>query len=333
MHPSNATYGLCTYRFKGADYVGLVVKDHVWEINHALRCSDDKMKDSELPITEISTMMILLENWGQLLPKIRTSAAFISENGLPGSMAENDVDFLSPVPAPGKMINVGLNFYDHAEEMGMSIPDGFQPSFFWKGDKNCVIGASQKIIPSSEFVDWEAELAVVMGRKAKNVPVEQAMDYVAGFTCHNDITDRQLMMLPDGRLDFYSGKSRDTFGPLGPMIVPVEAVPHPDRLRIRCLLNGEVMQDSGADQMVWGPAQCISYLSGCTTLLPGDVIALGTGAGTGWTQGISVGPGELSKIIENMQNGGGIFLRAGDRITVDIPGVGFLQNEVANNES
>ncbi|MCP4373457.1 MAG: fumarylacetoacetate hydrolase family protein [Deltaproteobacteria bacterium] len=331
MDQANAIYGLATYQLKEAVYVGLVIKDEIWEINHALNGINSQKDLAGSPI-KIHTMKMVLENWGQLLPCIRQTADSIIKNGLPGGLNKNEVIFLAPIPSPGKMINVGLNFYDHAAEMGMSIPDGFQPSFFWKGDKNCIIGQDQKIIPSSDFVDWEAELAVVIGRKAKNIPTESAMDYVAGFTCHNDITDRSLMMLPDGRLDFYSGKSRDTFGPLGPVIVPTELVPDPDSLRIRCLLNGKVMQDSGADQMIWGPAKCVSYLSGCTTLMPGDVIALGTGAGTGWTNGVTVGPGELSKIIENMQNGGGIFLRPGDRITVDIPGVGTLENEVANNE-
>jgi len=331
MDHAGVIYGLATYSLKGTTYVGLVIKDEIWEINHALNCINNQKALADPP-AKIHTMKMLLEKWDQLLPCIRKTVDAIIKNGLSGGLKKNEVKFLAPIPSPGKMINVGLNFYDHAKEMGMSIPEGFQPSFFWKGDKNCIIGQDQKIIPSSDFVDWEAELAVVIGRKAKNVSIEQAMDHVAGFTCHNDITDRSLMMLPDGRLDFYSGKSRDTFGPLGPMIIPTELVPDPDSLRIRCLLNGKVMQDSGADQMVWGPAQCVSYLSGCTTLLPGDVIALGTGAGTGWTNGVIVGPGELSKIIENMQNGGGIFLRPRDRITVDIPGVGTLENEVANNE-
>lgn len=327
MNQVKVTYGLSTYQFRSMEFVGLVMKDKVWEINNAL-----KVRESNMAIPEVFTMMDLLERWEQLLPQIQRAASFISENGLPGGLDQKEVAFLAPVPSPGKMINVGLNFYDHAQEMGMNIPEGFQPSFFWKGDKNCIIGASQKIIPSSDFVDWEAELAVVIGKKAKNVSVEKAMDYVAGFTCHNDITDRQFMMLSDGRLDFYSGKSRDTFGPLGPFIVPVDQISDPDHLRIRCLLNDEIMQDSGADQMVWGPAKCVSYLSSCTTLLPGDVIALGTGAGTGWVKGLIVGPGEFPKVIENMKNGGGIFLRAGDRIKVDIPGVGSLENEVGNYE-
>jgi 2-keto-4-pentenoate hydratase/2-oxohepta-3-ene-1,7-dioic acid hydratase in catechol pathway len=304
------------------------MKDKVWEINSALKASKSSLPVAAMP--EISTMMDLLEHWEQLLPQIQKAALFLFENGFQGGVDEKQVAFLAPVPSPGKMINVGLNFYDHAQEMGMSIPEDFQPSFFWKGDKNCIIGASQKIIPSSDFVDWEAELAVVIGKKAKNIPVEKAMDYVAGFTCHNDITDRQLMMLADGRLDFYSGKSRDTFGPLGPFIVPTDQISNPGDLRIRCFLNDEIMQDSGVDQMVWGPEKCVSYLSSCTTLLPGDVIALGTGAGTGWVKGLTIGPGEFPKVIENMKNGGGIFLRAGDRITVDIPGVGSLENEVEN---
>jgi len=239
---------------------------------------------------------------------------------------------LAPVPEPGKIINVGLNFYDHAEEMGITIPtEGFQPNFFLKGDHNCVVGPGQKLKLTSEFVDWEAELAVVIGKKATHVSPNEAMDYVAGYTCHNDVSDRGAMMRKDGSIDFFSGKCRDTFAPLGPYLVPKEFIPDPRNLRIQCLLNNSVMQDFGTDQMIWGPAECVAFASSRVTLQPGDVISLGTGAGTGWAKGITVGPGEMSKVIENMYQGGGIFLKPGDRITVKIEPIGRLENEVANS--
>ena len=156
---------------------------------------------------------------------------------------------------------------------------------------------------------------------------EQAMDHVAGFTCHNDVTDRRLMM-QEGRLDFLAGKTRDTFGPLGPALVPADQVPDVEGLRIRCMVNGEVMQDTGVDRMIWGPARCISALSRIFTLQPGDVIGLGTGAGVGWTRGMTLGPGDLPKAVDRMLQGEGVFLRPGDIVTVDIPGVGRLDNEV-----
>ncbi|MCP4372884.1 MAG: hypothetical protein GY797_32985, partial [Deltaproteobacteria bacterium] len=137
MDQANAIYGLATYQLKEAVYVGLVVKDEIWEINHALNSINSQKALAGSPI-KIHTMKMVLENWDQLLPCIRQTANSIIKNGLPGGLNKNEVKFLAPIPSPGKMINVGLNFYDHAAEMGMSIPDGFQPSFFWKGDKNCI---------------------------------------------------------------------------------------------------------------------------------------------------------------------------------------------------
>ena len=131
-----------------------------------------------------------------------------------------------------------------------------------------------------------------------------------------------------GRLDFLAGKSRDSFGPLGPALVPADQVPDAENLRIRCLVNGEGMQDTGTDRMIWGPARCISALSELFTLQPGDVIGLGSGAGVGWTKGMTLGPGDLGKALERMLQGGGVFLRPGDVVTVEIPGVGRLENEV-----
>jgi 2-keto-4-pentenoate hydratase/2-oxohepta-3-ene-1,7-dioic acid hydratase in catechol pathway len=273
-------------------------------------------------------MLDLLNDWDRMLPCLREAAGLMEEASAGELVDLARVALLAPVPAPGKMMNVGLNFYDHAEEMGMEIPEGFRPNFFWKGDRNCIIGPSQKIRLSSGYVDWEAELALVIGRTARDVEPEEAMGCVAGYTCHNDVTDRRLMMPEAGRLDFLAGKARDTFGPLGPALVPGDQVPDWERLRIRCLVNGEVMQDTGVDRMIWGPAQCISALSKLFTLQPGDVIGLGTGAGVGWTKGMTLGPGDLGKAVERMLQGEGVFLRPGDRVAVDIPGVGRLENEV-----
>jgi 2-keto-4-pentenoate hydratase/2-oxohepta-3-ene-1,7-dioic acid hydratase in catechol pathway len=181
---------------------------------------------------------------------------------------------------------------------------------------------------SSDHVDWEAELAVVIGRAARNVPVEEALEHVAGYTCHNDVTDREALFRPDGSLDFLKGKGRDTFAPLGPYLVPRYLVPQPEGLRVRCLVNGEVRQDYGMSQMHWSVARCVSHLSGVLTLQPGDVVALGTGAGTGWAAGAPQ-PRSLAGIIEHMRSGGGLFLRSGDRVSVEIEQVGVLENRVS----
>jgi 2-keto-4-pentenoate hydratase/2-oxohepta-3-ene-1,7-dioic acid hydratase in catechol pathway len=316
------SFSLVTYRYEGETRVGLVREGRVREVNRALAAGP---APAGAPVL---AMLDLLNDWDRMLPCLREAARLMEEASAGELVDLARVALLAPVPAPGKMMNVGLNFYDHAEEMGMEIPEGFRPNFFWKGDRNCIIGPSQKIRLSSGYVDWEAELALVIGRTARDVEPEEAMGCVAGYTCHNDVTDRRLMMPEAGRLDFLAGKARDTFGPLGPALVPGDQVPDWERLRIRCLVNGEVMQDTGVDRMIWGPAQCISALSKLFTLQPGDVIGLGTGAGVGWTKGMTLGPGDLGKAVERMLQGEGVFLRPGDRVAVDIPGVGRLENEV-----
>ncbi|MCJ7596164.1 MAG: fumarylacetoacetate hydrolase family protein, partial [Desulfobacterales bacterium] len=282
-------FALATFQSHEGPRVGLVLGARLLEVNAALSLCPPREQESPAKIRPLSSMADLLERWDPLFSILCDAARFFKDN--PEEMGPaphvSDVALLAPVPSPGKMINAGLNFYDHAREMGLEIPSqGFQPNFFLKGDRNCIIGPSRPIRLSSDFVDWEAELAVIIGKKARDVRPEEAMDYVAGYTCHNDITDRGRMMKKDGGLDFFGGKSRETFGPLGPFLVPRPFVPNPGRLRIRCLLNNDVMQDFRTDQWIWGPESCIAYLSSCVTLMPGDVIALGTGAGTGWTKGL-----------------------------------------------
>jgi 2,4-diketo-3-deoxy-L-fuconate hydrolase len=239
------------------------------------------------------------------------------------------VSFLAPVPHPGKMVNVGLNSYDLAREMSIEIPsEGFQPIFFLKGDRNCIIGPSQKIKLSSSFVSWEVELALVIGKRARNVSAKEAIDYVAGFNCHNDITDFGSILRKDGSSDNFAGKSRETFAPLGPFLVPKEFVPNHRDLRIQCIVNGDVVQDTEADRIIWELGKCIEYLSSCVTLQPGDVIALGTGAGVGPTKGRDGAFRNFKEMMDHITQGGGRFLRSGDRVAVEISQVGQLLNEV-----
>ena len=339
--PQNALFALATYLSEQGPKVGLVVDSLLHDLHEAFSVyrkisPTSSINKAREKVAGVSSMLDLLNSWFEFWPLLLRLAQFLKEKGenLEYAIPLKQARFLAPVPKPGKMINAGLNSYDHAREMGIEIPpSGFRPNFFWKGDAQCIIGPAQKIRLSSQFVDWEAEPAIIIGRKARNVKASEAMEVVAGFTCHNDVTDRDLMIKPDGSLDFLTGKSRDTFGPLGPWIIPKEFVSHGGGLRIRCFLNDKIMQDTGTDQLIWGPEQCIAYLSSIITLEPGDVIALGTGAGVGWAKGISVAKGEFPKIIDHMRRGGGTFLRQGDRIGVEIDQIGRLENEVAQGEN
>ena len=157
--------------------------------------------------------------------------------------------------------------------------------FFYKGLRHNLIGHGDAIhlTPRSKYVDWEAELAVVIGKYAKNVTADQALDYVAGYTCYNDISARDRMMRQNETFlyDWFSNKGNDTFAPIGPYIVPKKFVKDPQNLSLRCYVSGELMQDTNTNLMVWSVAELISTASSVTTLSPGDIIATGTGSGTG----------------------------------------------------
>ena len=323
-------FALATYRDVDGEHVALVLDQGMVEINQAIdyywRVSDPDVA----AYTRLGSMMEILERWDSQLPLLKLVVAFLAGPRYDaGFLAPDEAYLLAPVPWPGKMVNVGLNFYDHAAEMGVTVPaEGFVPNFFFKGDRNCIIGPSQAIRLSSQYVDWEAEMAVVIGRTARNVKAEEAMAYVAGYTCHNDVTDRRLMMKPGGGLDFFAGKARDTFAPLGPYLVPREFVPDPRNLGIHCYLNGHVMQHTSTGYMIWGPEQCIEYLSSQVTLRPGDVIGLGTGAGVGWSKGLEGEPKSIERMVAHMESGGGVFLHSGDSVAIEVDGVGRLENLV-----
>ena len=181
------------------------------------------------------------------------------------------------IPRPGKIVCVGLNYRDHAAEGGQDLPKA--PLLFAKWP-NTLIGDGEPIVlpPESTQVDYEAELGVVIGAKAKRVSERDALDHVAGYTCVNDVSARDLQFA-DGQ--WTRGKSPDTFCPVGPRLVPREEIADPQALAIRCLVNGEALQDSSTAQMIFSVAEIIAYTSQVITLEPGDLIATGTPAGVG----------------------------------------------------
>ena len=212
----------------------------------------------------------------------------------------------SPIPRPGKIICIGLNYRDHAEETGMPIPNS--PIIFSKFG-TCVIGNGDAIrIPKgSTQVDYEAELAVVIGRTAKNVSASKAMDHVFGYTNFNDVSARDFQFA-DGQ--WQRGKSCDTFAPMGPFVATTDEIGDPHRLNIRFRLNGETLQDSNTCQLIFKIPELIEFLSSSITLEPGDVIATGTPPGVGFARKPPV------------------FMRPGDIAEVEIDSLGTLSNPV-----
>jgi acylpyruvate hydrolase len=211
----------------------------------------------------------------------------------------------APVTDPQKIVCIGLNYRDHAEETGQEIPSA--PMWFAKF-ANSLIGSGQPIVlpaAHAEYVDYEAELALVIGRAAKNVKVEDALSHIAGATAFNDVSARDLQM--QNPL-WTSGKAIDTFAPCGPALVTLDEIDDLGALGLRTRINGEVVQEGSTANLIFGPGELVAWLSRTMTLLPGDIIATGTPAGVGVAQGR--------------------FLRDGDTVEVEIDGLGALVNPI-----
>ncbi|WOO41816.1 fumarylacetoacetate hydrolase family protein [Rubellicoccus peritrichatus] len=218
-------------------------------------------------------------------------------------------ELLAPVEPPA-ILCIGMNYRKHTEELGKDAPD--KPVLFIKSNTS-LLGPEMAIeLPRflrSDKVDYEAELAVVIGKPCKNATRETALDYVLGYTCANDVSARDWQ-IEWGGSQFCKGKSFDTFCPLGPCIVTADEIPDPNQLGIKMVLNGKVMQDSNTADMIFDVQTLIAFLSGSTTLLPGTVILTGTPEG--------VGLGRTPPV----------FLQAGDSVSVELEGVGKLANPV-----
>jgi 2-keto-4-pentenoate hydratase/2-oxohepta-3-ene-1,7-dioic acid hydratase in catechol pathway len=217
---------------------------------------------------------------------------------------------LAPVQ-PSSIICIGLNYRKHAEETGAKFPE--YPVVFFKGINTLQNPGDAIEIPMhlrSDEVDYECELAVVIGRACKNVSRQNALDYVLGYTCCNDVSARDWQIRRGGG-QWCRGKSFDTFSPLGPVLATREEIPDPNTLKIRTVLNDRVVQDWNTNDMIFNVPALIEFLSGSTTLLPGTVILTGTPHGVGMAQK----PPR--------------WLQPGDRVTIEIEKIGALQNPVA----
>jgi 2-keto-4-pentenoate hydratase/2-oxohepta-3-ene-1,7-dioic acid hydratase in catechol pathway len=205
-----------------------------------------------------------------------------------------------------KIVCVGLNYVDHAREVGLELPE--RPLLFAKWQSAVVDdGAAIVIPPGVGDVDYEAELAVIIGSRVKGASVENALEAVAGYTCLNDVSSREVQF-SDGQ--WTRSKSFDTFCPMGPRVVPRDEIADPQALRIACRVNGETRQESTTANMIFGVAEIIAFVTQAITLEPGDVIATGTPAG------VAMGQPEPR------------YLRPGDTVEVEIEGIGVLTNPV-----
>ncbi|WP_234733131.1 fumarylacetoacetate hydrolase family protein [Tellurirhabdus bombi] len=192
---------------------------------------------------------------------------------VPGSVRK-----ASCIKRPSKIVCVGLNYAKHAAETNAPIPA--EPILFFKATTALVGPDDNVVIPKrSEKTDWEVELAIIIGKKATYVSKEEAFDYIAGYALHNDYSERAFQLERGGQ--WVKGKSADTFAPLGPVLVTKDEIPNPNSLPLWLRLNGELLQDSNTDDMIFDVPTLVSYISQFMTLLPGDVISTGTPAGVG----------------------------------------------------
>jgi len=237
-------------------------------------------------------------------PQLQTPA------GEPVAHRLEDVTYAPPVVRPGKVLGIGVNYRDHAAETGRQPPA--EPVFFNKfatslvGHRGAIVHPGPSVTAK---LDYEGELAVVIGRPARHVPEVDALRHVFGYTVFNDVSARDLQYR-DGQ--FVKGKGLDGFAPMGPWIVTADEVPDPQALSIRLTLNGRTMQAGRTGDMIFSVAQLISYLSRLMTLEPGDVIATGTPAGVGTARKPPV------------------YLEPGDVVAVEIEGIGRLENPVVS---
>ncbi|MDR2332397.1 MAG: fumarylacetoacetate hydrolase family protein [Burkholderiaceae bacterium] len=227
-------------------------------------------------------------------------------------VAEGSAHLQAPY-VPQHMFCAASNYAKHANEMGtvLAAKSESKPYMFLKLS-NTVIGPGGTVLmpPETAKLDWEVELAAVIGQRCRRVSVEDALDCVAYYTILNDVTARDLNLRTDYpfKHDWFQGKCHDTFAPFGPWLVPASQIPDPQSVRMRLDVNGETMQDDSAATMIWTVREQIAYLSTIVTLEPGDVIATGTPTGVGM--------------------GRGVFLKDGDRMLASIEGIGELANQV-----
>lgn len=231
-----------------------------------------------------------------------------------GNLSElpTDIRIGSPIARPSKIVCIGLNYAKHAKETGASIP--VEPILFLKSTSSLSGPYDPIIIPkNAEKTDWEVELAVVIGKKASYVSESDAMQYVAGYTLHNDVSERAFQLERGGTWD--KGKGCDSFAPLGPWLVTKDEIPNPHQLRLWLSLNGKIMQDSNTDDLIFNIPAIISYTSQFMTLFPGDVISTGTPSGVG----LGLNPN--------------VYLKAGDVVELGIDGLGTSKQNVIAYQS
>jgi 2-keto-4-pentenoate hydratase/2-oxohepta-3-ene-1,7-dioic acid hydratase in catechol pathway len=301
---------LATFAHEGADRVGVVVDDRIYDLAGCLRAAGEDANWADTTVNVLTAGPDALVKAQQSLRQADGNPALVK--------SVKDVILRAPLPNPGKLLCLAGNYAAHIEEGGATYvgKEKMIPRFFMKPTTTIIAtGEAIRVPASTAFADWELELAVVIGKQGRDLTPEQAQDHIAGYTIFNDISARELTFrqhLPkqegDAFFDWLVGKWLDTFGPMGPWITLKDEVPHPDRLGMKLWHNGELQQDANTGQMIFSPAEAIAFISQFVTLYPGDLISTGTPAGVGHAKKVRLNPG--------------------DQIRGEIEGLGVLENRV-----
>ncbi len=250
------------------------------------------------------TMLSLIAGGDEALQAVREAV-----NGTDAAVELGGLRLLAPIERPGKFLAIGMNYKKHlaeAQKLGIAAPTH---QYWFNKQTSCIAGPFDDIKPgATQQLDYEAELAVVIGKSAKNVSTDDARAHVFGYTVCDDVSARDWQKHSSS---FTVGKSFDTHGPIGPCIVTADEIDDPHRLRLRCHVNGELRQDGNTSELIYSVWDQIAYLSAAFTLDPGDLIATGTADGVGAARNPPV------------------FLQAGDVVRCEVDGIGFIENKVA----
>ncbi|EHP42472.1 2-keto-4-pentenoate hydratase [Cupriavidus basilensis OR16] len=309
------TYRLLSYQSSTGPRAGMLVADRIYDVAH------------ETARAQWSTVLDILDQWDIASKALEDAAERIARGeSRSSSQARTDSVLLAPLLYPGSIYCAGANYSDHRAEMALALgleptPDmkelGEAPWHFIKTSRSSVVGpnAVVKLPPYSQTVDWEIELAVVIGKPGKDIPVAQALDHVAGYTIANDLSARDAMrrvkMPPASpfHLDWIGHKCFDGSCPLGPWITPANELPDPHNLALKLWVSEELMQDSNTNKLIFSVPEQIAMLSSRVTLHPGDVILTGTPAGAGAARKR--------------------FLRTGETVRLWIEGIGEFEHRLA----
>ncbi len=309
---------LLTYTHSGAPRLGAVIDDWVIDLPAAFTVFQQDQSSSgtgEQGLPEDMLTFIQAGDWARdAAQKIVDEVTSRDPSGMtdPFVIPLAEVHVAAPVLNPSKIICAGLNYADHCREQNVPVPE--RPKLFAKFPSS-LIGSEDSITwPStvSQKVDFEAELAVVIGRLARNIHADEASRYIAGYTIVNDVSARDVQFMDE---QWVRGKSFDTFCPLGPYLVTPDEILDPHSLAIRCHVNDEMMQDSNTNEMIFNAFELIEFISRTCTLMPGDIICTGTPNGVGHFQKPPV------------------YLNPGDVVVIEIEGLGRLRNPVGQQIS